>query len=179
MNGTPTRRGPGGFPATPQTGRTPGIRSPNGTSFTSPRPNVRAPIPQVPSPAKKTPTSGPLIPASVLDPAQQRLYVFGAYVLLWAMRSYDFYNLAIDETESFWQFLKWVFIDLVFIFGIPLLEIPWLEWGNLTAFLLYMIHIGLDAMLMFRIGVCTRQPPLWIAPANPSRYLSRPGRCRC
>jgi nucleoporin POM152 len=134
---------------------------------------VRAPLPQVPQPAQRPPSSGPLIPTSILDPAQQRFYVFAAYVLLWAMRSYDFYNLAVDETESLWQFLKWAFIDLCFFFCVPLFEIPWLEWGNPTAALLYAVHLGLDAMLMFRIGVCIRQPlcemrPLTLLDSFPS-----------
>ena len=39
------------------------------------------------------------------------------------------------------------------MFGVPLLEIPWLEWGNGAAFLLFVLHAGLDVMLMFRIGI--------------------------
>jgi nucleoporin POM152 len=89
-----------------------------------------------------------------LDPATQRFYVFAIYVVLWGMRFYDFYNLAIDETESLWQFMKWAVTDMCFIFGIPLLEIPWLEYGNVTAFFLVLVHCVLDAVLMFRIGVC-------------------------
>jgi nucleoporin POM152 len=150
MTGTP-RRGPGGFPATPQTNRNPGIRSPNAP--TPSRPNVRVPLANVPQTAPQ-PTTGPLIPTSVLDAAQQRFYVFAVYLLLWAMRIYDFYNLAVDDQESVWQFLKWLMIDMIFMFAIPHLEIPWLDWSNLTSVLLFGLHAGIDMMLMFRIGVC-------------------------
>ncbi|KAF1844039.1 uncharacterized protein K460DRAFT_286943 [Cucurbitaria berberidis CBS 394.84] len=151
MNGTPqVRRGVGGFPTTPQnTQRSPGVRSPNGAT---PRPNVRSPLPDLPR-APVQSTSGPLIPADILDPAQQRFYVFALYIALWAYRSYDWYTLAVEEDESLWLCLKWCFFDMLFMFGVPLLEIPWLEWSNGAAFLLFVFHAGLDVMLMFRIGV--------------------------
>ena len=41
----------------------------------------------------------------------------------------------------------------MFMFGVPLLEIPWLEWSNGAAFLLFVVHAALDVMLMFRIGI--------------------------
>lgn len=149
MNGTP-RRGPGGFPTTPQTNRSPGLRSPNAATPT--RPNVRSPLPDVPQATAQS-SSGPRIPADILDAAQQRFYVFAFYVALAAWKSYDFYTLAVDEDESLWLCLKWCLIDMSFMFGLPLLEIPWLEWSNATAFLLFALHAALDFMLMFRIGV--------------------------
>ncbi|KAL1800547.1 hypothetical protein ACET3X_000889 [Alternaria dauci] len=151
MNGTPqVRRGVGGFPSTPQnTNRSPGLQSPNGTT---PRPNIKSPLPDLPK-APVQSSSGPLIPADILDPAQQRFYVFALYVALWAYRTYDFYTLAVEEDESLWLCLKWCFFDVLFMFGVPLLEIPWLEWGNGAAFLLFVLHAGLDVMLMFRIGI--------------------------
>jgi nucleoporin POM152 len=94
-----------------------------------------------------------LIPSDILDPAQQRFYVFALYVALWAYRTYDFYTLAVEEDESLWLCLKWCFFDVLFMFGVPLLEIPWLEWGNGAAFLLFVLHAGVDVMLMFRIGI--------------------------
>ncbi|KAF1922630.1 nucleoporin Pom152 [Didymella exigua CBS 183.55] len=156
MNGaTPARRGPGGFPATPQQpwNRSPGARSPNTSTpaSTPSRPNVRSPIQDVPRAAP--PHSGPVIPADILDPAQQRFYLFAVYIALWAYRSYDFYTLAVEEDESLWLCLKWCFFDMIFMFGVPLLEIPWLEWSNGAAFLLFVTHAALDVMLMFRIGI--------------------------
>ncbi|KAF2466491.1 uncharacterized protein BDR25DRAFT_268409 [Lindgomyces ingoldianus] len=150
MNGTP-RRGPGGFPATPQTAaRSPGASSPNGS--TTSRPNVGMPLPEVPRPAGDSKT-GPLIPTTILDAPTQRFYVLAIYVGLWAWRLYDFYTLAIDEEESLALCLRWCFFDMTFIFCLPLFEIPWLEWSNATAFVLFMLHAALDVMLMFRIGV--------------------------
>jgi nucleoporin POM152 len=152
MNGaTPARRGPGGFPATPQQqwNGSPGARSPNAS--TPSRPNLRSPIQDVPRAAP--PPSGPVIPSDILDPAQQRFYLFAVYIALWAYRSYDFYTLAVEEDESLWLCLKWCFFDMIFMFGVPLLEIPWLEWSNGAAFLLFVAHAALDVMLMFRIGI--------------------------
>ncbi|KAJ4331177.1 hypothetical protein N0V95_009928 [Ascochyta clinopodiicola] len=160
MNGaTPARRGPGGFPATPAPAtpqpapalstRSPAARSPHGA--TPSRPNVRSPIQDVPR--ATPPSAGPVIPADVLDAAQQRFYLFALYVGLWAYRSYDFYTLAVEEDESLWLCLKWCFFDMIFMFGVPLLEIPWLEWTNAAAFLLFVLHAALDVMLMFRIGI--------------------------
>ncbi|KAF1365077.1 hypothetical protein EJ07DRAFT_161190 [Lizonia empirigonia] len=151
MNGaTPARRGPGGFPATPQPpSRSPGARSPNPS--TPSRPNMRLPIQDVPRAAPSS--RGPVIPSDVLDPAQQRFYLFAIYMALWAYRTYDFYTLTVEEDESLWLCLKWCFFDMIFMFGVPLLEIPWLEWSNSAAFLLFVVHAALDVMLMFRIGI--------------------------
>jgi nucleoporin POM152 len=150
MNGTPARRGVGGFPSTPQTtNRSPGLQSPNGTT---PRPNVRSPLPDVPK-APVQSGSGPLIPSDILDPAQQRFYVFALYVGLWAYRLYDFYTLIVEEDQSLILCLKWCVFDMLFMFGVPLLEIPWLEWSNSAAFLLFVAHAAIDVMLMFKIGV--------------------------
>lgn len=150
MNGTPqVRRGVGGFPSTPQnTNRSPEVQSPYGSS---PRPNVKSPLRDLPKAPPQS--SGPLIPSDILDPAQQRLYVVALYVGLWAYRLYDFYGLAVEQDESLWLCLKWCFFDVLFMFGIPLLEIPWLEWSNGAAFLLFVLHAALDVMLMFRIGI--------------------------
>lgn len=94
-----------------------------------------------------------MIPSDMLDPAQQRFYLFAIYMALWAYRTYDFYTLAVEEDESLWLCLKWCFFDMIFMFGVPLLEIPWLEWSNGAAFLLFVLHAALDVMLMFRIGI--------------------------
>ncbi|KAF2648610.1 hypothetical protein K491DRAFT_783962 [Lophiostoma macrostomum CBS 122681] len=150
MNGTP-RRGPGGFPATPQhPNRSPGARSPyNGTPG---RQYGGSSLPQIPL-ATQQASAEPWIPAHIMDPPTQRSYAVAIYVFLWAYKLYDFYTLAVDETESFWYFIKWCFIDSTFLFCLPLFSIPWLEWSNLTSSTLAFLHVGLDAMLMFRIGV--------------------------
>ncbi|PSN62488.1 hypothetical protein BS50DRAFT_577393 [Corynespora cassiicola Philippines] len=156
MNGTPARRGPGGFPQTPGPYRSPGgdarsPRSPSASTNTPSRPNVRSTLSEMPQAPPRS--SGPLISTAILDAAQQRFYLFAFYVLIWAWRLYDFFTLLSEDDESLTLCLKWCFVDMCFIFGVPLLEIPWLEWSNATAFVLFLVHAGLDVMLMFRIGV--------------------------
>lgn len=58
----------------------------------------------------------------------------------------------LDE-QSLWLFMKWVAIDGVFLFGLPGLRIPWLEWSPSTMTLLFCLHAFLDGMLMFRIPI--------------------------
>lgn len=99
------------------------------------------------------PRAKPLIPTDILDAPTQRLYVLAAYGILLAWRLYDFSRLVEDETESFWLFLKWVAIDSVFLYGLPGLRIPWLEWEFFTISVLFSIHALLNGMLMFRIPV--------------------------
>ena len=119
------------------------------------RPNVNTPLPDVPqSPAVATPPPGPWIPAHIIDPAQQRLYVASIYAALWAWKLYDFYSLAIEDDESVWLCLKWCGLDMVFfMLGVPLLDIPWLQWSTSTSFFFFVAHSALDVMLMFRIGI--------------------------
>lgn len=151
MNGTPLRRGPGGFPSTPQSDRPSGVRHSTGSSFTPVRPNVRE-LPEVPRARPQTNTA-PMIPTHILDPAQQRFYVVAFYIGLMSWRLYDWYNLNQEQEESVWQFLKWLFIDIVFLFMLPLLRIPWLEYSNLMAALFFLLHGVFDFMLMFRVGI--------------------------
>lgn len=47
--------------------------------------------------------------------------------------------------------MKWVMIDGMFIFGMPSMRIPWLEWDSSTTLLLFIAHAVLDGMLMFQI----------------------------
>ena len=58
-----------------------------------------------------------------------------------------------SEEQSLWLFMKWVAIDGIFLFGLPGLRIPWLEWSSSTMLLLFLGHALADAMLMFRIPV--------------------------
>lgn len=58
-----------------------------------------------------------------------------------------------DDTESFWLFIKWVAIDIVFMFGLPELRIPWLEWSSTAITVPFLLHAVLNGMLMFRIPV--------------------------
>jgi nucleoporin POM152 len=49
--------------------------------------------------------------------------------------------------------MKWVAIDGVFLFGLPALRIPWLEWSSWAMTALFLLHATLDAMMMFQIGI--------------------------
>ena len=97
--------------------------------------------------------NAPLIPLNLVDAPSQRAYVFVLYVLLTGWRLYDYYGLISDETESVWQWLKWLFIDAVFLFGIPELRIPWLLWTPTTVVALFMFHAVASGILMFRIPI--------------------------
>lgn len=125
--------------------------SQNGQPAASPKP--RSSLRDAPSKQPATADNGPCIPTQLLDAPTQRLLAASAYGLLLAARLWDFYMLAADDAESFWLFLKWVAIDAVFLFGLPALRIPWLEWPSWVIFSLFSVHSVLNAMLMFRIGV--------------------------
>ncbi|KAI9696190.1 MAG: hypothetical protein M1820_008258 [Bogoriella megaspora] len=146
MNGSP--RPSGAFPATPQrpTRSQNAYPTPNGANF---RASTVAPDAQ----KAQLPEQGPLIPLETLDAASQRFYAAGFWFCLLCYRLYDFYNLTIDDTESFWHFLKWIAIDGVFLFGLPGLRIPWLEWSTWTMTSIFLVHALFDGMLMFRIGI--------------------------
>jgi nucleoporin POM152 len=65
----------------------------------------------------------------------------------------DWSTLNESEEQSLWLFMKWVAIDGFFLFGLPGLRIPWLEWTTWTMTMLFCIHAVADAMLMFRIPI--------------------------
>ena len=100
--------------------------------------------------------SRPLIPFSILDAPTQRLYVSAFYVGLTAWRFYDYYALLSDDISSVTLFSKWIMIDAIFLFGLPELRIPWLEWSATTITVVYGLHAVANAFLMFRLPVrCT------------------------
>lgn len=161
MNTTP-RRVTGAYPATPGTnlrGRAPPT-PPTGTppqhqqqQQTPPRPSQQ-PLPEAPlAHRSERPPPNPVIPLNVLDAPTQRFYALGVYVALLAWKLYNWVMVVEDGTESFWLGLKWAFIDVLFIFGLPELRIPWLElsWG-VTLFA-SIVHVIFDFILMLNIGV--------------------------
>jgi len=148
MNGTPRLRS--AYPSTPRTtqrdgrgGTAPGLA--NGPS----------------SPSEKgakdqgKDNDAPLIPLNILDGPSQRLSVSIFYLGLTAWRLYDYYKLVSNQTDSLWLFMKWVAIDSVFLFGLPALKIPWLEWSSTVMTVLFLAHAVSNAILMFRIPVST------------------------
>ena len=102
--------------------------------------------------------NAPLIPFTVLDAPSQRLYISVVYVGLLALKFYNYYQLVSFQTDSLWLFMKWVAMDGVFLFGLPGLRIPWLEWSSSTIIVIFLAHAGLNAFLMFRLSVCVSLP---------------------
>ncbi|KAK7559006.1 hypothetical protein IWX49DRAFT_566145 [Phyllosticta citricarpa] len=154
MNGTPRMRS-GAFPQTPDTIQQRARRAARNTTPGGGISSVRAPVSDDNILNKPTPSSGsqPLISTDVIPAPTQRLYAVFFYGALLAWRFYDFVNLHNEETDSLWLFMKWMLIDAVFLFGLPALRIPWLEWSTTVMVFLYMAHVLLDGMLMFRIGI--------------------------
>lgn len=98
--------------------------------------------------------NSPLIPLNLVDAPSQRLYVFAIYVALLGWRLYDWGKLVEDEADSLWLFIKWVATDaVVFLYGLPVLRIPWLEWSNPAITSVFLVHAVLNGVLMFRIPV--------------------------
>lgn len=93
-----------------------------------------------------------LIPLNVVDAPSQRAYVGALYLALLAWKLSNYWQI-FDELDSTWFFLKWNVIDLLFLFGLPALHIPWLEWSFFTTLTVYLIHFVANAFLMFRIPI--------------------------
>lgn len=162
MNATP-RRVTGAYPATPGTnirGRAPPTPPTDGLQRQTPPRQPQQHLPEAPlarGPEASAPD--PVIPLNVLDAPTQRFYAFGVYVVLLSWKLYNWVTVVEDGAESFWLGLKWAFIDIMFIFGLPELRIPWLEpsWG----FMLFtsIAHVIFDFVLMLNIGVSPVQNP--------------------
>jgi nucleoporin POM152 len=155
MSETPRLRS--GYPATPTARRYNQQRTPSTAGSTSSAKNSvnRSPrLPLAPENApRQAPASEPVIPLTVLDAPQQRLYAFGVYVLLWAWKLYDWLQVIEDGETSWWLFLKWIFIDFAFLFGVPELRIPWLELSQPVVTTAYAFHVIINYMLMFNVPV--------------------------
>jgi nucleoporin POM152 len=149
MNGTPRLRS--SYPATPGSPRPspePRTTPPDGS-------NVRSTLPNVPeTPPAASLSNAPVIPVNLVDAPSQRMYALAIYGLLLVWRLYDWWTLVEEDTSSIMFFLKWSFIDMAFLFGVPLLRIPWLEWSETTSFTACALHALMNGMLMFRIPVC-------------------------
>lgn len=176
MTDTPrTPRLASAFPQTPPARRTPW----GGRSDTPAR--SRSPAKRVSSSAKTITqdTNPPLISFDAIDAPSQRLYVVAFYAALHAWRIYEWWTSS-DGIDATWLFLKWVSIDGVFLFGLPSLRIPWLEWAFSTTLAVFLVHAALDIFLMFRIPVRLSTFPdptpvcaLLIATLDSRRFLDR------
>jgi hypothetical protein len=135
------------YPSTPEHGQQSPASKNDGSSS-------RKVLPTVPQSATSpSGTSAPLIPLTLIDAPSQRFYVFALYIALLAWRLYDWGKLVEDEADSFWLFIKWVATDGVFLYGLPEMRIPWLEWSNPVTTGIFLSHACLNGMLMFRIPV--------------------------
>ena len=148
MNGTPRLRS--AFPSTPQSSKKYAGSSNDfvtGASGGAPSPSVMG------TQSTQKSSNEPLIPLHLLDGPTQRLYISSFYLALTVWRLYDYFGLVSDHTDSLWLFMKWVAIDSVFLYGLPGLRIPWLEWSSFTMTVLFLVHAVLNGLLMFRISV--------------------------
>ncbi|KAI5466477.1 hypothetical protein BGZ63DRAFT_400855 [Mariannaea sp. PMI_226] len=157
MSETPRLRS--GYPATPGTARRHNQqRTPStvGSTSSAKSSTQKSPssLPLAPENVPVTaPASEPVIPLTLLDAPQQRLYTFGVYVLLWGWKLYDWIGV-IEDGESSWSlFLKWILIDFIFLFGVPELRIPWLELSQPLVTTVYSFHVIINYMLMFNIPI--------------------------
>ncbi|CAK1359594.1 Nucleoporin [Cercospora beticola] len=152
-HGTPRLRS--AFPQTPRRGD--GDRNPQQRANpfrTSAPSSQQKPLPQIATlKSSPAPPAEPLIPETIIDAPSQRLYAVAFWIALWGWRLFDFSNLVDAEEQSLWLFMKWVAIDGVFLFGLPGLRIPWLEWSSATMTLIFLAHAVADGMLMFRIPI--------------------------
>lgn len=162
MSGTPRNRS--GFPPTPGSGQ----RNPTG--------RVTSPLRDLPtaSPAAIE-SDAPLIPVELIDAPSQRMYVTGLYGLLLIWRLYDWWQLIEDELESFPLFMKWVMLDALFLYWVPKLRIPWLEWSQWTSHVAFGLHAVFDLVLMFRIGVSGLWRSSGILQLTKRSFLSKDG----
>ena len=133
------------FPQTPQTNERIGRRV---GGFANDKPIPVKPTAQDPN--------APLIPFEVIDAPSQRRYVVAFYAALNAWRFYEWW-VSSSELDSTWLFLKWIAIDGVFLFALPALRIPWLEWAFSTTLALFLIHAVANVFLMFHIPVSDTQ----------------------
>ncbi|EME40183.1 hypothetical protein DOTSEDRAFT_28091 [Dothistroma septosporum NZE10] len=151
---TPRMRGAGAYPETPLTTK----RAQRPAQYARPSPNVqRERLPSIPTLRSQqqpaSPPGEPLIPEHIIDAPSQRLYAVAIWVALWTWRIYDFTGLQESEEQSLWLFMKWVAMDGIFLFGLPSMRIPWLEWNPATMTLLFLAHAFADGMLMFRVPI--------------------------
>lgn len=122
----------------------------------------------------------PLLSASILDSPSQRFFISAFYLGLWAWRLFDFSKLVPNQADSLWYFMKWVVIDGIFLYGLRGLRIPWLQWSSSTTAFLFVMHVLINSVLMFRIFVRAIRCMSWqtVAYEGP-RYRLKCGMLRC
>ena len=146
MNGTPRLRS--AYPSSPNSTLQDGRFS--RASETAMQPGLQN---EITNHAPDIASNSPMIPLNILDAPTQRLYISAFYLALTAWRFYDYFELVSDESDSLWLFMKWVAMDGVFLYGLPALRIPWLQWSSFTMTMVFLVHAVANGVLMFRIPV--------------------------
>lgn len=151
MSGTPRLRS--AFPTTPRTEprqqRT--FNSNARPVFGTPhRPSPKTKAIRGTNGADSQPTDSPLISTDTINAPTQRLYVllFWASLLVW--RAFNAYYV-VDDTDATWQFLKWTALDVCFLSALPTFRIPWLQFSFVILLVLLLLHVLVNAFLMFKI----------------------------
>lgn len=144
MNRTP--RLYSSYPTTPKS-------TENSTNATKKDEKITPPLSSLPQTSVNSVSSLPLIPVHLIDAPSQRLYTSILYSVLLAYRLYDWWALVEEDVTSFSLFVKWCSIDLVFLFGVPLLRIPWMEWSETTSIIACLVHCIMNGLMMFRVNV--------------------------
>lgn len=110
---------------------------------------------------QKTAHIPPLIPFEIVDAPTQRLYAVGFFACLLGWKLYDWTRLYSDDGDigELWFALKWISIDGVCIWLLPLFRIPWLTLApsyTLTAIaVMSTINILLSLKFMFHFSTLT------------------------
>ncbi|KAG9249167.1 hypothetical protein BJ878DRAFT_90290 [Calycina marina] len=145
MNGTPRLRS--AYPSTPGSVRRTAATPPSSGNG----PVARPPLPPVPLAPANASSPDSLIPEHLVSYPTQRLWATLAYSFLLVWCLFDWWKLVEAEATSMGLFLKWLSIFAIYCYGLPILQIPWLEWSSAMASTAFIVHGILVAMLMFRV----------------------------
>lgn len=157
MNETPRLRS--AFPNTPRTDARHRGAAPNGrTSYgsaqsSSPfdRPSPRAKPVRILAQNEKTKQER-LIPFDVVDAPTQRLYVVSFYGLLLTWKLYNAYYVS-GDLDATWYFMQWCGTDAAFLIVLNWLQIPYLEYSIPHSIILWLLHVVVNAFLMYHIPI--------------------------
>lgn len=146
MNGTPRLRS--AYPSTPGS-----VQRTTPRSSSQDGPTNKPSLPTVPTVPTAIPSTESLIPDNLVSHPTQRLWATSAYAILAIWCLYDWWKLVEEELTSMGLFLKWSCIFAVYLYGLPQLQIPWLEWSSTMSSAAFCAHALLVGMLMFRVPV--------------------------
>ncbi|KAI3402391.2 POM152 [Candida oxycetoniae] len=94
----------------------------------------------------------PLISTKVLDAASQRIFVFSVFILLQSWKIYDLVllksDLASTSLSSFTFILKYAVIDGTFLWLLPILKIPHINFSPLQTIVCILLMNGISMFLV-------------------------------